>query len=158
MTAIILLKIYLVGVLAGTVFPVMDTLLKKYSTIYYDLTFERTEYKVYRHGPIKYKLYSAILPIFNLAWVFIIIMSIYHIAHIKLIEIRYAAASNIVIWLAKRSNRKYFPLRLKIVGRFFPSHKNFFLNMVLMLHSSEILSSLVDVLVKITQTDSEGNI
>jgi len=70
--------IYFIGLLSGLLFPIMDDLLQRYCAIYRDTEGENEiALKIYRKGPWHFKLLSAVIPVINLIWVFLILISLW---------------------------------------------------------------------------------
>lgn len=134
------------GVIAGLAFPLLDFFLTKHSSFYDEKTSEKAAWKVYREGPILYKLYAALLPVINLVWIIGIVMLIFCVVRYHFNVKKYAIEMDIVKWLAERPNKKYFVLRYKIVKLLFPGHKIFFMNIVTMQNSNKLAQSLISIL------------
>jgi hypothetical protein len=121
----ILLRIYLTGVIAGVLYPIADQLMNKYSKIYREAGNSdfMTAYtiKLYRDGPIHYKLFSALLPLVNFVFVF----SLGGIIWLFLSTADYRLKKKFIRWLAGNS-MKHFRFNFWLVIHIFPKYKKYY--------------------------------
>lgn len=152
-----LLKIYIIGVIAGLIFPVVDDLLYCYSQTYRGVgSVESNDYvKVYRMGPFLYKLAAAFIPVMNLLWVITLLL----IIRLYLVSWSIDLKIAIIKRLAKNP-KKAFITRHWIVKHIFPRYLTFFHRRVEMhfLESGDNLESikqLLDILDKVSKMNDE---
>jgi hypothetical protein len=141
----IILKIYLTGVIAGLLFPVLDGLFNRYSKYYRDMELStNVNYiKAYREGPVISKLIAAFLPLLNFVWVFTILMMLQWLVRHGFFRLK----RKFICWLASTSPKRLFIAKVWFIKRFFPSYLKWYYDCIEKYHGDKINDTLLKALV-----------
>lgn len=158
-----ILKIYLTGVIAGLLFPVIDSLSLRYSKNFREHranTDLRSDINQYRLFPAKLKLLASIIPVFNFIWILTILL----IVRFFISTWWYGRKKAFIWWLAGTSIKKHFMFKAKLVKKVFPMYMDYYFsslekrhwNYKLAKELSEILKNISVGLVEKQILDSIG--
>jgi len=132
--------IYFIGLLSGLLFPVMDDLLLRYCSIYREESGENDiALKIYRQGPWYYKLLSAVIPVINLIWVLLILLSFWLIYTVWINRLK----NRFIEYLAKKPIKKGFIFRTKLVKKLFPRKVSYYYKCIARYHTTEISDNII---------------
>jgi intracellular septation protein A len=119
-----ILKIYLICIIAGLLYPVIDGLLIRYSKIYIaaDFLSGAIACQAYRTFSVKSKLSLAVIPVVNSLWILVLGA----IAFFFIREWWFGRKKAFIWWLAGTSTRHHFVFKTKLVKKLFPSYINYY--------------------------------
>jgi hypothetical protein len=118
--------IYITGAVAGLLFPVMEELALRFSKRYMELdkTPENKYVRLYREGPVHYKIIAALIPIFNIIWILTVLL----LMRFFIQNWWFSRKKKFIWWLAGTSIKKHFIFKAKLVKKFFPAYKDYYYN------------------------------
>lgn len=156
-----LLKIYLTAVVAGVLYPVLDSFMYRTFKFYrevgdiksfqiksYDLAIS-SNIKVYREGPIHYKILAALIPVFNFIFVISILAMIWTVA----CEGIHVIKKKLIWYMAK--SVKHFLIKVWIVKHIFPAYVKYFYNCIEKRYADPLMKALTTILKAASKKEPE---
>jgi hypothetical protein len=149
----IILRIYLIGVMSGLLFPILDSFLVERFSYYKESTDEllETNIKIYRKGPFVFKFVAALIPVLNLAWTLCIVL----IIRLLIVDCCRQLRTKFIVWLAKRPVKRGFVFRTKLVKKVFPKQLHFYYECVEINNSHKVLGIITKILKVISELPDE---
>lgn len=119
----ILLRIYLLGAIAGLLFPVIDAWFDAHSKAYREVNIKNEVNKNiidYRYGPWHWKVIASFLPVFNLIWIITLVLMFFFFVRLWRLKLTRC----FIRWLSKRKKNKAG--RIRFVKKYFPEFKEYY--------------------------------
>jgi hypothetical protein len=118
--------IYFSGVIAGLLFPLADSFMNKIPWYKNSIADRSSSRDVeYTKLPIIYKIVAAFIPIFNLAWIFVLLLML-----LNLIKDGFWELKKWIVRRMAKSVRRNFVIKVKVVKRLFPAFLQYFYSCV----------------------------
>ncbi len=150
-----ILKFYIICVIAGLVYPVIDALLQRYSKIYVAADILKGPDPLnqeYRESSVLIKLLLAVIPVINIFWIVMLVLTALFFTR----EWWFDRKKAFIWWLAGTSTRHHFVFKAKLVKKFFPSYINYYYSALEERHwNYKLAKDLSRILLKISKANMD---